>query len=106
MRKKNEMGVIFEHLLRSKRSKQLLRDVGSGEFGSNALQRVLLDLFNSELLALLEPETTKPSKIPTAVVREYIERGEHCCCHCTLASTGEFPPGSEVRRGPNFISFV
>jgi hypothetical protein len=60
MRKKTKEREIFEeHLLRSKGSKQLLGDVGSGEFRSDVLQRVLLDFFNSKLF---EPVRTRNEK--------------------------------------------
>lgn len=48
----------------------------------------------------------RPQKIPTAVVRAYIERGEHRCCCFTSGSVTGVPSRAEVRRGAKSIFFV
>lgn len=96
---------MFQYPLCSKRSKQLLRNVGSREVGFDLLQRVLLYFFNFELLDLSGLRTKNYWKMPTAVAKEYIERGEHRRC-CTIASSTGLLSRAEVKSGAKSISFV
>jgi len=66
------------------------------------LQRILLDVFDLKLFNVLALGMMYLWKIPTAVAREYIERGEHDSGRWIVGSLSRV----QVRRGVKDILFV
>jgi len=89
----------------SEGGEEFLRDVGGGEFGSDVPQCILLDVPDPKL-STCQHRTIYPYGTPTAVAKEYIERGEQARCCCTPALSTRSLSHVKVRRGTKVISFV